>query len=481
MFNYLLLLILLFFNYAFTAEKDNLENLYIKALALTFQGFEKGENELIWPHFRLTDKPIICHFRNGHVYAFGLVRYSSLWEKRLVQHYPILVCPHYPISLMPFNPDFSLEQQQVFIFGLNDDPSFFPLLTLIHEYFHLYQFQFFYPEKVKEAVAEDYQNVDLLTWMELEHRLLVLFLQTQNSNGKLQYLKNYLAVSQTRRQHLHFNSIHWEDHQQKMEGLADYVSIKTFQIFSGIPFFNPEEFLLKMRHKKNKNPISSAQDRLKGRHYFVGAVLGWALDFCEVKDWKLKIEAGASLQAILEEALYLPEREKQECLAEVQKTLNWKEIRKQVNQQLEKERKEKEEILKTFNSQDGIVLHIGIPSGHMSAGGRHQKSYQWGQKKVLLKDNSIAISQDQSWMLRFRNIPLVFEEEPSGMRIFKLQSDDIILCLDNKELQIEEILKGDRQQIPFFSLSLKSQYCELDSKRSGILCIEKDNLLLKFN
>src|SRR4029077_4416163 len=158
-----------------------------------------------------------------------------------------------------------------------------------------------------------------------------------------------------------------------------------------------------------KGLIFSTQDAIKGRHYFVGAALGWALDFCGIVHWKSRIEReDISLQSMLENVFFMEEAEKQERVMRVQKTLNWLEMREKIDQQLNKEKKEGEKVLQTFEAQEGIVIHMGLPSGHMSSGGRHQKSYQVDRLKALLEDTSLSTSQDQSWTLQFKSIPLVF-------------------------------------------------------------------------
>lgn len=476
------LLVLIFMIHAssFANEKGEVENRYIETLALTFKAFARGEGESIWPQFRLSDQAGVFHFQNGHVYAIGLARSSLLWEKRMIQSAPVLFCPQYPVSLPPFQPAFPVEGQQAFVFSLdpNPDDSFLPILTFIHERFHIYQFQAFGKEEIAEPIVTDYQDADLLAWMEVENRLLVLFLQASESERKVEYLKDYIAVNQMRRHSLHPDSIKWEDHQQRMEGLADYVSVKTFQMIPCISDFNPEEYLLQMRKKKNRGLVSSAQDAMKGRHYFVGAVLGWALDFCRI-NWKFEIEKeNVSLQAILESYFPMDEKEKLKRCDDVKRRLNWIEIRDQIAQQLEIAKKEVEKVMQDFSSQEGIVIKMGTPSGHMSSGGRHQKSYQIDNQKALMGDTSVTTSQDQSWSLRFTNIPIVFEEQ-NGDRTFKL-NPEVKLQLDEKEVSLKEILQGD-PEVPFSSLSLKDGYCELISKRSGKLCVEQDFIFVKFN
>lgn len=483
MLKYLILLLLLISSFKASADEcPDLEERYIETMVLTFQGFARQGSEPIWPNFHLTDQPAIFHFQNGHVYALGLNSSASLWEKLMIQQFPVLFCSKYFGSLPPLQPAFPIERQRAFVISLdhgNDTGTpFLPLLTFIHERFHIYQFRTFYKEKVVEAEIADYQNADLLAFVELEHRILTSFLQVNEPEIKLQYLKDYLAISHMRRQLIHPHSVKWEDHQQKMEGLADYVSVKAFQIFPYIPHFNAEEFLLKMRQKKNGGVVTP-QDAMKGRHYFVGAVLGWALDFCEVKDWKWRIEKeNISLQIMLENILAMNEEEmKKRCLI-LQETLDWIGIRKQIEQKLESERKEKEKIIQVFTAQEGVVIRMGTPSGHMSSGGTHERIYQVDRKKALVADTSIATSQDQAWTLRFHRIPLIFEEQ-NGDRMFKLHLHTP-LQLNGKQMSLQEILEGYQRELDFISLSLKHEHCELESKRPGKICIEENYISFKF-
>lgn len=476
----LITLILIFVYFSdVVSEQAEFEERYIKTLAQTLQCSMKEGSDQIWPGFHLANQPLVFHFQNGHVYAFGLKTFSPIWEKRECGQFPFLFSAKYPNDLPPLHPFFPFESKRVFVMNLDhgNETPYLPLLTSIHERFHLHQFRFFYKERVVEAKLADYQNGDLLTWMEMEHRLLTSFLLA-NDQSKLHYLKDYLAISQLRRRSLHSDSIKWENHQQKMEGLADYVSVKTFQIFSTIPQFKAEEFLLEMRRRKNKD-IVNAQDALKGRHYFVGAVLGWALDFCAVEHWKLKIEKeGISLQNMLENLFEMKEEEIITRCNRLRIDLDWNEIRQQIEQQMEKEKKEKEEVVQVFTELEGVVVKMGTPSGHMSAGGSHEKSYQVDRAKVLVADTSVATSQDQTWILRFHSIPLIFEEQ-NGDRLFKLHPQTL-LYLNGNAISLQSLMEENQKELPFRSLAIHHEHCELSSQRPGKVCVEENKITFKF-
>ena len=76
----------------------------IETLALTFQAFEEKGGDAVWPRFKLSGLPTVFHFKNGHVYAFGLKGALPLWENRLIRQYPILYCPAHSCCLAPLAP-----------------------------------------------------------------------------------------------------------------------------------------------------------------------------------------------------------------------------------------------------------------------------------------------------------------------------------------------------------------------------------------
>jgi hypothetical protein len=473
MFKYFVAFLIFCFGPIIAHEQEAFESRYIETMALTFQAFEQQGSESIWPHFHLAGRPTVFHFKNGHVYAFGLKRSSPRWESRLVQQHPLLFCEQYPVALAPLHPAFPVEQQRAFVFSLDhgNDSSFFPLLTFIHERFHLHQFQFFKREKVAKPVSSDYQDVYPLALMELENRLLKQFLEATETKAKMESLKDYLAVSHIRRQQLHPASQMWEDHQQKMEGLADYVSVKTYEVFSYLPQFKAESALLEMRTKKTVGLASLAEDAIKGRHYFVGATLGWALDYCQVPNWKMRIEReNISLQALLEEVLFMGDVERQGRLASVQSALNWNQIQADIRQQLDREKREIAQAVQDFEQQEGILVQMGLPSGHLSAGGQNVKTLQIDQAKALWGDTSLSTSQDQSWILRFKAMPLLLEEQ-NGHRTFKLNPEATIQ-VDGQKMSLAEIVEKNVSQVPFSSLSLQDEHCELQSTRSGKIVVQ---------
>jgi len=460
----------------------NDEQKLVDSLAQTFEAFENKGGYQIWPRFQFNTYPTVVHFNNGHAYSFGLEGDPMTWKKNRVHRYPYL-CSIVPLSsLPPLHPSFPIGHQRAFVFSFDHvmGGGMFPLLTLIHERFHLHQFRYFQNRPVREPVESDYELCDMFALMELENRIISGYLETDDTERKLEQLKDYVAVSQVRRLRLEPASVSWEDHQQKMEGLADYASIKTFQVFDVIPGFCAETTLLEMRDKKRGGHSVLLQDALKGRHYFIGAALALALDSYGPSDWKRKIEQGYSLQSLLEEALPLMEGEGLRRVEAVKLSMGWKTILRSIGKQIQREQQERAELLDSFDQQQGITVQVGTPPGHYCASGKHDKSCRINKGlNLFINDRSSAVSQDQDWKLAFDAIPVVLEDS-SGGRLFKLDPN-IILQIDGRSMALNEVLeKYAFEGLSFTSISFRDSWTQLTSTKRGVLTVNDDFISIQF-
>ncbi len=448
------ILYFLFIAFFIVVNASTDEREYMDILTKTFQACEQ-EGEKIWPGFQLNDQPMIFFFNNGNQYAFGCT-------------------PSDPSKLPPFHPNFQVNGKEAFVINLDygNDTRFLPLFTFVHERFHLHQFAHFYIGNVLEGNIEDYQNIDQLAWIAIEDRLLYLYLKTKNKD----LLKDFIALNKTRRGLLHSSSIGWEDHQQKMEGLADYVSIRTFQIANTMPQCDSVEWILKMREKKSSQ--DTFRNAFKGRHYFVGATLAIALDDCKV-NWKSRIEKeDISFADLLEELFPMNEKELKKRAYMIKNGLGWSGARSLIKQKLEEEEEKQKKILSQFEGQEGVEVYMGTPKGHMSSAGRHKLSCQISERKALIEDTSLASSQDQSWTLRFNAFPLLFEDS-HGDRLFKLEINTS-LEVNGQKTTLKNLLQGLEKEIFFSTLALKEPHCELTSTRPGMLSVDQGKIHFKF-
>ena len=76
-----------------------------------------------------------------------------------------------------------------------------------------------------------------------------------------------------------------------MEGLADYVSFKTFDVLNVFDQYNANKKLQRMLEMYAKSP-DITERAVKWRHYGVGAAMGYGLDFLQVKIGNSKSRRG---------------------------------------------------------------------------------------------------------------------------------------------------------------------------------------------
>jgi hypothetical protein len=467
--NIIRLIICLFVLITFIHSNENEE---IRLLSQTMRAFDSTKSHEIWPNFKLQAIPTIVHYKNGHAYAFFFSGSPKNWKRLFIHQYPVQFSENrFALAQIPLHPAYQIEGKKAFVYGMEQCPEF-TLFTLIHERFHLHQFRYFSNLSQKKGEYLDAQNVINLSLMELENKLLTRFLESKKKDQKIGYLKDFLAVASIRRPQLHPSSLEWEDHLQKMEGTADYVSLRTYQVFPIMKYFDAEQTLLKMRSKKVSPSLY--QDVVKGRNYFVGTVICLALDFCQVKGWKNHVTAGTkSLHELLSESLPLTLQEQQIQLQRVMTEFDYDLIEAQMRDKLDEEKQQLRLLEESFKKQSGIAIRIGIPHQHSTSGGRHEKSYHFTDMKISMKETSTSISQDERWKLEFMTIPLIFESR-EGVRLFKIEEPT---CrIDGKEVAIAEI----NQVKTFSTIQLKSPQCNLNASIPGKIYNSEQTIYIEF-
>ena len=484
--NTLLLLILYFLNGfiypLYSQETQEIEKEKIERLASAFYDFDSKKREQVWPHFYLLSYPAIFHFKSGNLYAFGL-KSPIAWDTFLT--HPLLVLSRLdsqdPIHQWPLHPSYLFEEQPVFIFELTyaEDQNFAWLSAFIREKFRLFQSQIFHIKKTEEGREVDYQNVTQLAWIELENRLLKRAIEVPFLEKKREYLKDYIAVNQTRRQELSRESIQKEEDLQQKEGLAEYVSLKTFQILPIIPQFNFEQGLLDWQQKKTNSQLSLVQAAMKERHCFVGMTLAWALDLFSQPTWKYAIQYRQfSLQQLLERALVFNSQEKEKRIADLKNQGELAIISQDIQLKLGQEKVNLELISQHFDQQPGTLVRLGLPPCEIHTKAYRCHNFQFYHLKVLKKVILLSSSYNSLWTLRLKNIPVCLEE-PTGERIFKL-SHDINLIVDGQAISLKKIEKLP-ETIFFRSLAWKNLICDFDTTCPGKIMVQPQYIQIIFD
>ncbi len=322
--------------------------------------------------------------------------------------------------------------------------------VFLHERFHTFQFSHF-PRQIEQGRYVDHLNAENLTLMQFEERILAVFLNEQ----KRDILRDYLAIHHMRQALIAPPSARWENHQQSMEGLADYVSFRFFDVFSLFPNYSGHLKLAQQLKKYAADPNISER-ALKWRHYGVGAALGYALDFLQVKDWKQKIEKGDHKNSILSQTLAMAPEEILERFEYLAVACHFKEIHKHVQKVVAQFENELNDLKNAYKKLSGTVVQIGHPTQtSISGGGMTGRTlYLEDGTTISLQDTSEMATQENKWMMQTRRVPYLFQT-PEGLRELKVE-DDLSLYIDGQTFSLKTLVQA-RTTKSFSAISFEGQ------------------------
>lgn len=442
----------------------------VEKVASIIQHLQQAGNT-VWEGYDLTETPLLITFSSGHLFAFNLKNPSDKWlpfPSHSDQNIQYSEQDHWNATKVQMHPKLPVDGEFAFVFKMDlmQDSSYLPFFVLIHERFHHFQFQAFAPPGRSKRIYQDHLNPENLLLMQLEDRLLTEFIETTETTSeglfrKKELLKDFVAVNTTRQELMKPSSIAWERDQQKMEGLADYVSIKTFNSFPLDDHRKGTTHLLKTLYAINDN-LNVADRSIKSRHYSIGASLGLALDFLSVPHWKRLIENGIGLDQILSSSLRLTSQEIKERVAKIRENAEFKKIKVQTQSALESYQNDLKACMEGYQKVDGVTLYLSNPrSQGMSGGGLDQKTYHLGDGSTLsIGNSSTHHSQKNNWNLSLKEVPYLFQKT-GGIKEFKINKETK-LVLNNNSYQLKELLKKDQEE-NFLSISLKGENCEFKS------------------
>lgn len=478
--NYLICFVLLI-NSLSGISIDSDEKRQVEILSSALDSFGTDEAKNIWPGFRLNESPAVVHFKSGNIYSFYL-RSSPQWQNLSFGQKNVTFSSHdhWGVTKIMMHPGFSIDGQQSFIFSWGKDVEKstynLSLLTFIHERFHLHQFGHFIKHEKGAHYSEEWNEKNQIL-IGIENWLLTEFLMEKDqSTTREEWLKDYIAVNTIRVKLLKAPSIQWEDLQQQMEGMADYVSLRTFEIFPLIESFSMEEAILHLREKKTGRDYSFVNDAVKGRHYFIGSTLGFALDLYGA-DWKSQVEGGIALRTLLKQALPMSQEEMRSRFDRLKRSSNYKEIAADIKQGVAKEKSELDKVLHSYENSEGLTVHLGRPKSSLSGGGKKQGHYSLGKRATLTTgETSFASSSDQLWRLKFTDIPFVLEDKGGG-KSFKI-GEEAIIMIDQEEIFINEL---DENPKSFSKVSLEDDHCEFFAELPGHIYSDQGVVKIKFH
>lgn len=464
----------------------------VKTIAQIITALHEEQASQVWPGYDLTTSPLIITFDNGHLYAFNLKSTSHAWQKLTVEKMNVLYTDkdQWDLSDVPMNPQFEIEGQTAFVFRLDVmqlDP-YLPFLVLVHERFHQYQFTHFRDKHSDPDGYLDHLNPENLALMQIEELLLANFLKSYGNStedpqpklDKLECLKNFVAVHTARGALMHSSSIQWEQNQQRMEGMADYVSMKTFDVFHLLPGFDSQTNLLTTIQGYADN--DNVSDRvIKWRHYGVGAALGYALDFIHVNNWKEQVEVhGRPLDDLLSQSIVLSDEELAVRVKQVKKVYGYDRLLVSVQKHLTAYQNEIADHVKQFQLLEGVTVTLDSPLGvPLSGGGYDQHLYYMADGSMLsIENTSTNITRDNLWKICFEKTPFIFQGS-AGEREFKVESG-LQIIMDGQSYSMTDLVKTKNKK-KFTSISWKGERSEFSCvQHKGVLESYQGKIFIRF-
>lgn len=455
------------------SEQQNQENtVMIHAVDILTQW---RQTQSVWPQFDLNAMPTVFVFPSGNIYALLFQSAKSEWQHKKIGKQDVLFTHQdvWGLRESPLNPHFMLEGNKVFVFPFMEPLSSEEqaLRVWIHERFHLHQDHYFTQEGQFQPDYSDYLNPLNLTLLESENRALIAFAKEPSRER----LKDYLALNKIRRSELSPTSFSWELNQQRIEGLADYVS---YQAWTEI-FHTPQTAALIASLEIPRQEVLTDW-AIKWRHYGVGAALAQGLDFLQVEGWKEQVTHGKDLLSLLELSLPLSQEEALQRVAEFKKRDPYESRYKENKEHALLKEKELNSLLKSYERLQGVILHVALPSAMGCTGsGIAQKNVQLPNGSILsLNDSSVIVTTDSFWKMQFSSIPFVMLLE-EGQKEFK-EDDTLLLIVDGQSYLLKDIFEHNIH-LNFTTISWKGKYSEFSClKHQGQVFIKDQKVCIAF-
>ncbi|MBA3957884.1 MAG: hypothetical protein H0X51_05790 [Parachlamydiaceae bacterium] len=435
----------------------------------------------IWPGYDLSKTPVVIWFTNGHIYAFNLNSDDAHWKKSKNPNVKYSSHDYWGICEVEMNPEYLLAGQEVYVFHIDlmkRDPVL-PFLVLVHERFHSHQFGQFSDVKGFTDTYKDYLNVDNIALIRLEDQLLGQYTLSERPTDRMELLKDFLAIHKSRMKLIKPSSANWERHQQRMEGLADYVSFKTLETPGLMPGYHRKRHLQSNLDSYAKNP-DAVELAIKHRHYGVGAALGFALDDIGLKNWKTEIiNNQKAMDELLEESVVLSDSEVSTRAQKLKQKYGFENIKKDVAVLLTRYKQNITKLMDGYHAQTGVSMVIHQPEGINTSGGGGDHGMYYIDEGILSVGNStISSTVDNTWQIRLDEVSYLLQGK-QGERTFKVE-EGLQVVLDGENYDLQELISTAAAR-PFTTLTWKGKNSEFISKANkGILYTKKGKVIVDF-
>lgn len=438
----------------------------------TFIQAAKVSDQHTWVNYQLQKHPTILVFPNGLIYAIHFTPQSKEWTAETIEGTPVWKANQdkWNLRQMGMVSNFPIEGQNGFIFPVQEEDPEKTIRIVVHEQFHDYQARYFADQDVGIPPEEAYTHPEVLALIVIEDQILRAYADQGLKSSEL--LQDYLVVNDARLAKQGPVVRRWEAQQQRMEGLAEYVSQCCFNRM-GSPMRN--ELVYSLGASINEPELHT--HALFGRHYGIGAILAHALDALQVANWKQQVQEGRPLVDLVRASLSKPDGDR---LAAIKTRYHYNHLIEQAKQNIERQQAEADELNKRFRDIEGVVLSVELPPDTGCSGsGMSMKSVVLKDgTKLIVGDQSISTTPDQKWRIQLDQIPIHYLTSTGG-RILKVPPR-MVLTIDGKPVAVQELFNA-KQERGFTTLSWKEQHSEFHSEGlSGKISFENDALNIRF-
>jgi hypothetical protein len=434
---------------------------------LSLENVLNDNQDKIWKGYTFAQQPTVLVLPEGTLIAIHLDSANSLW-KSTEDHIQISSEDHWNVSKIHMQADFPIDGKNAFLFRLSSSELEKGLRILVHEKFHVYQRNQFKNLKTVTPYLKDYDNIENLSLAFLENLMLMDYLKSNRTS--MDSLKNFLAVYTARQKLLSTKSIEWENEQQKIEGLAEYVSYRALELYKGLP---KQEILISLLQDP-KHPLNKDYT-VHRRHYGVGAVMAMALDHLQVKEWKQKIENDEStLISLLQSSI--PVEDADERLKVIKLRYQYDSLYETLQEVSTQFKNYIDSLLHEYNNAKGIVVIIHPPTNKCMGGGTNMGMLLVKDNtRLILNDTSTTTTNDNDWSLSLKQMPFHFQHHDGAHEI--KESHDLEITIDGQNV----LLGSVKDKTPFQALQWSSDKSTFSSRQySGVISVQDGNITITY-
>lgn len=450
------------------AEHSELD--YVKALAKTIQ-YEEQHSDAIWPGFHLNKHPIIMQFinqRRAPVYAFQFNPKNAEWKSKTIENMQVYYRPDTYFSTGGYQFAFlTVEDQLALIFGVfivDGDSNYINReINAITSYLfkdYMRNGSHFPIASIDHAAYTyaGYNNMENVALSKLEHESVNDYL-TKND---IQFLKNYLAIHQTRMKMLSPEDVKFEEALELATGTPGYVRAKTSTR-------SDQDYTKEaLEHYPNKpssydscaslTEFYKIRSCLTGNHYsFIDYAAGYALDKMAKPGWKIEAETqGMGFTSLLTQYYTMDQNEVDQRVQQAKNLYGYETKLATLQNTMKNDLESMKTQLTAYQQSPGSEVSIEVTGCGVLNHSSFDKAYTVNSKMSFYtnyKAFNLCDGKNYRMSLNYDYIPYRFTKEEHNtdhsiteLNTIKLSNDTLLVINDRQETIGSFIQAGKKEK-----------------------------------